>query len=231
MNKYNLLKSEKTWNAIAKSFDITRKKPWNQCIEFINDLSKEDIVADFACGNGRHLIPAAKHCKHVIGLDISGKLIEIVQKKLNNEKIRNVTLLHSDIVNNPIESESVDAAMYIAALHNIQARINRINSLKEIRRTLKNDGVALISVWSRWQDKYRMLFLKKWFFQIGNSEFGDIDILWKQHGLNIPRFYHLYSKKEFQKDLKDSNLKIIEINNTKLISKKHPDNYFAKVTK
>lgn len=231
MNDDYLIKSEKTWNTIAKSFDITRKKPWEKCINFINNLSNEYVLADIACGNGRHLIPAAKHCKHVIGLDISGELLNIVQKKLNNEKIRNVTLLHSDIVNTPIDTESVDAVMYIAALHNIQGRINRINSLKEIKRILKNDRVALISVWSRWQDKYRMHFLKKWFFQIGNDEFGDIDIYWKQHGLNIPRFYHLYSKKEFQKDLNDTNLKIIDFEDIKLHSKKHPDNYFAVVTK
>jgi len=85
----------------------------------------------------------------------------------------------------------------------------------------------LISVWSRWQDKYRMLFFKKWFTQIGKSEFGDINIYWRQHGLDIPRFYHLYSKKEFLRDIRDAGLEILEMQDVKMYSKKHPDNYFA----
>jgi len=130
-----------------------------------------------------------------------------------------------------LQDESVDAVLYIASLHNVGGRDNRIQSLKEINRILKKDGTALISVWSRWQDKFRMQFLKKWFTQIGKNEFGDIDIYWRQHGLDIPRFYHLYSKKEFQNDLCQADLELVEIQNVKMHSKKHPDNYFALVKK
>jgi len=37
----NTKKSEETWNAIAQSFDDTRRKPWQQCIDFINSLPTE----------------------------------------------------------------------------------------------------------------------------------------------------------------------------------------------
>jgi len=121
--------------------------------------------------------------------------------------------------------------LYIASLHNIKDREKRIQSLKELKRILKKDGVALISVWSRWQDKYRKMFLKKWFFKKNKSEFGDIDIYWRQYGLNIPRFYHLYSKKEFLEDLSKSGLKIVEFESVKMHSKKFADNYFVIVKK
>ena len=80
-------KSIDTWNAIAKSFDSTRCKPWKECIDFINILPKKIIIIDIGCGNGRHLIPCAKRCKKVIGLDVSDELLKIVRKKLteNNE--------------------------------------------------------------------------------------------------------------------------------------------------
>ena len=231
MDESYLEKSEKTWNNIAKSFDITRKKPWVQCLEFINNTSKNCIIADIGCGNGRHLLPAAKQCKHVFGLDISSELLYIIKKKLLNDKFQNVSLIHSDVVNIPLKNNSINAVLFIASLHNIEKRINRLNSLKEVRRILKKDGLALISVWSRWQDKYKMHFLKKWFTQSENTEFGDINIYWKQHGLNIPRFYHLYSKKEFKKDLIDANLKILESMEAKMHSQKNPDNFFALVKK
>ena len=61
--------------------------------------------------------------------------------------------------------------------------------------------------------------------------FGDIDIYWRQHGLNIPRFYHLYSKKELQTDIKQAGLDIIKIEGVKYFSKKYYDNYFAIIKK
>jgi ubiquinone/menaquinone biosynthesis C-methylase UbiE len=131
------------------------------------------------------------------------------------------------LVNLPLKDNSFDAVLFIAALHNVKGRENRIKALCEVRRILKNDKKALISVWSRWQDKYRKIFFKKWFTSIGKNEFGDIDIYWRQHSLNIPRFYHLYSKKEFRNDLIEADLNIIELKSEKIISKKYPDNFFA----
>jgi len=223
--------SEDTWNAIAKSFDSTRRQPWKECIDFINTLSKTSTVADIGSGNGRHLIPCAKHCKKVIGIDVSKELLEIVKKKVCKNKLSNVELIHSDAVNIPLRNYCVEAVLYIATLHNISERYRRTKSLKEINRILKPGGKAIISVWSRWQDKFRQHFLKKMFTQLGGNEFGDIDIYWRQHGLNISRFYHLYSKREFQKDIIHGGFEIINLEGKKIHSKKYPDNYFALVKK
>lgn len=231
MIKNNQESSEETWNAIAQSFDRTRRKPWKQCIDFINTLPKTNIVVDLGSGNGRHLIPCAKRCKKAVAVDISRELLQITQNNLTENNLHNVVLLHSDVVNIPVKNNSFDALLFIASLHNIKGKENRIQSLKEIRRILKNNGKALISVWSRWQDKYRKQFFKKWFKQNNEGEFGDINIYWKQHGLNIPRFYHLYSKREFISDLQKAGLEILEIQDVKLHSKKHPDNYFAIIKK
>jgi len=116
-------------------------------------------------------------------------------------------------------------------LHNIKGRENRIQTLKELKRILKKEGTALISVWSRWQDKYRKMFFRNLFMDKKELEFGDIDIYWKQHNLNVPRFYHLYSKKEFEEDLKKAGLVIKKIESVKLHSKKYADNFFAIVKK
>ena len=223
--------SQETWDAIAKSFDITRRKPWKQVIDFIEKIPQSSNVADIGCGNGRHLIPCAQHCKKVIGLDISEELLKIVQKKLDENNLTNVDLVQSDIADMPLEDDSVDYVLFIASLHNIKGRDRRIKALGEVKRILKKDGKSLISVWSRWQDKYRKQFLKKWFTKTGEEEFGDIDIYWRQHGLNIPRFYHLYSKREFTDDLQKAGFKTIEMQEVKLHSTKYPDNYFATVSK
>ena len=223
--------SEDTWNTIAKSFDSTRRTPWKECTDFIKTLSKKSILVDIGCGNGRHLIPSAMHCKSVIGLDVSKELLKIVQKKIYKNNLNNVELIHSDAVNIPLSNYSVDAVLYIATLHNISKRYRRIKSLKEINRILKSNGKAIISVWSRWQDKFRQYFLIRMITQFGYNEFGDIDIYWRQHGLNISRFYHLYSKKEFQKDINQAGFEIINLEGKKIHSKKYPDNFFALIKK
>ncbi len=220
-------KSEDTWNAIAKSFDSTRRKPWIECIDFINNLSKESLVADIGCGNGRHLIPCAKQCKKVFGVDVSEELLKIVQKKITENNLSNVELMHSEAVNIPIKDNLVDAVLYIATMHNIPQRYRRLKSLMEINRILKKDGEAIISVWSRWQDKFRQHFIKKCLTNVNRKEFGDIDIYWRQHGLDISRFYHLYSKRELQNDIKQAGLDLIKIDGVKYFSKNYFDNYFA----
>ena len=170
------------------------------------------------------------YCKTVIGIDISSNLLKILKEKVKNKGFSNVICIHGNLIDIPLMSDSIDAVLYIAALHNIKDRNNRIKSLKEVKRILENDGVALISVWSRWQDRYRRHFLKQ-LFSKNNREFGDIDIYWKQNNLNVPRFYHLYSKREFIKDLKQSGLNIEKIMGKRYHSKLSADNYFAIVRK
>jgi len=223
--------AEKTWDTIATSFDATRRKPWSQCLAFINTLTPSDIVADIACGNGRHLIPCAQQCRHAIGIDFSRNLLHIVQTEVKQENITNITLLHANAVDLPLKDNSVDKILFIASLHNIQGRHLRLRSLVEIRRILKHEGRALISVWSRWQDRYRKYFQKQWFCRQRGREFGDTTIWWRQHGLNVPRYYHLYSRREFHKDLIDAGFTLLTMEETFLRSTRYPDNFFAIVQK
>jgi len=229
MKENNLETNEKTWDSIAESFDKTRKKPWKECIEYINQFDNNFIVADIGCGNGRHLIPCSKQCKNVVGLDISQNLLNIVNKKIIDNKIENINLVHANMINIPLKNNSFDSVICIASIHNIKGRAQRIQSLKEIYRILKKNTTALISVWSRWQDRYFMHHVKSIFTHKG--EFGDINVYWKQNNLNVPRFYHLYSKQELIKDVIDANFKIEEITSVKLHSKFFADNFFVKVRK
>ena len=224
-------KSEDTWNTIAHSFNSTRRKAWHECLDFINSLPKNSIVADIGSGNGRHLIPCAKRCNMVIGIDVSEELLKIIKDKLYENNLKNIDLIHSDAVNIPIKSNYLDAVLFIATLHNIPERYRRQKSLKEINRILKPGGKTIISVWSRWQDKFRQHFIRQLLNRFDKNEFGDINIHWRQHGLNIPRYYHLYSKREFKNDLEQSGLKILKLEGVKYFSKKYYDNFYAIVEK
>ena len=221
--------AQKTWDKIAESFDITRQKPWIYCLEYIHSLKPTDVVADIGCGNGRHLLPCAKQCESVFGLDISLQFLRIVQKKLHYKSLTNTSLIHADAVYLPFTEDSFDAILFIASLHNIRGGDHRRHALTEVARILRPGGTALISVWSRWQDKYYRYFLKQLITH--KRDLGDIEVWWRQHHLNVPRFYHLYGKREFLRDLQSAGFQIQHCKAVMICSKRYPDNYFALVQK
>lgn len=227
MTENHFKDSEEIWDAIAESFDATRRNPWQDVVDFIDELSGSDVIADLGCGNGRHLVLCANKCRTVIGLDISRNLLKITQNKMK-EKQHIAVLIHGNLVHIPIKKDMLDAVLYIAALHNIKGRKNRIRSLEEVKRVLKDDGRALISVWSREQEKFRGCFTVS---SDNDCELGDIKIDWRQNRLNVPRFYHLYNKGEFIEDIEQSGLEIERISEAKLHSRRFTDNYFAIVRK
>lgn len=212
----------KEWDEIAKSFDATRKHAWEECINF---MEEGDIAIDIGCGNARHLIPMAEKCKIAVGIDISFNMLKISKEKIAKKGLKNVLLVCCNACYLPFKDRTFDYALFIATLHNIKGRENRIKALEELKRILKKDGKALISVWARWQDRWRKYFFKEIFkFR---REFGDIYIPWRKDGLNVKRFYHLYSMAELKKDIKKAGLKIEKAWSVRKASKKYSDNHFT----
>jgi len=209
------------WDKIAGNFDVTRRFPWKECIEFIDKI--KGICLDIGCGNGRHLIPAAEKCRLAIGFDISIKMLEVARKNLGEKGMRNVMLVRGDARRLPFPDDFFDGILFIAALHNIKGRDGRIKALEEVKRVLKPDGRALISVWSKWQERWRRYFILHPFK-------GDIYVPWRR-GVEVKRFYHLYSMRELKRDAKKAGLKIERAWSVKKASRKYADNHFIVVKK
>jgi ubiquinone/menaquinone biosynthesis C-methylase UbiE len=220
-----------TWDQIAISFDKTRKRPWRQCIDFLRSLSRNYIVGDFGCGNGRHTIEIANHCKQVIAIDLSKKLLHILEQKIKS--YHTIELIHADLINIPLKDNSLDSVFYIASLHNIPKQKQRLKSLKELYRVLKPNGSALISVWSWNQDKYNKVYKNFETINIKSEyiEKGDVFIYWNQDNLHVPRFYHFYDRNEIKNELLETGFKIHSFKEEMIASRTSPDNYFITVIK
>lgn len=219
-----------TWEKIAGSFDSTRKKPWKQCLDFIDHIGSSALILDIGCGNGRHLIPSARRCRFAVGVDISFNMLTICRKSLLENNITNFSLVRADATNLPFRDNTFDFILFIASLHNIRGRHQRVNALREVKRVMKDGGKALITVWARWQDRFFFTFLAEMFLR-RHEEFGDIEVMWKRDSLNISRFYHLYSVREIVKDIKEAGLKIEKVEKVKISSRYLADNIFAYLTK
>ncbi len=64
--------------------------------EHLDEGFKPRVALDFGCGVGRILIPLAKRCERVIGLDVSETMLNEARRNLRAGGLDNVTLLRSD---------------------------------------------------------------------------------------------------------------------------------------
>lgn len=202
-----------TFDEIAPHFDITRYKPWPESKRFISTLRKGSMVLDLGCGNGRNSIYLAKEGMRVIGIDFSRGLIKIAKNKMEWKEVEDqVNLLEGEIASLPLQDDTVDAVLYIATLHHLPTPNDRLQSLKEVARCLKSNGRALVSAWAQEQEKFKDELKVTKDKKEDGFEYGDIFLPWKmKEGRVFQRYYHLFSKNEFEDLIEKSGLEVVRI--------------------
>ena len=204
---------------IAQDWNRLREKPWPVLIEFLKKIDdfkfdSKDYLLDLGCGNGRHSLFFSNKVAHVIGVDFSCNLLRIANKKRKTLNIDNISYLMADISSLPFKAEMFNKIIFLATLHHIPNRMNRLSSLNEIKRMLKSSGSCLITVWRRWQKRFFWHFFKQLFHYLlklkSFGEFGDIFIPWtRQDGEIVQRFYHLFTHREIRKLIKKAGFQMV----------------------
>ena len=232
--------NEACYNGFAKDYDNKRKKPWVPLKIFLEELKQQDykfngILIDLGCGNGRNL-PLLKNSNNtVLGIDKSLKFLQLTK---NNKDLHdlNVHFLLSDMLALPIRPNSIDSIFSIASIHHIMNNSDRNLILVYCNSILRKNGYIIISVWRKFQKKYRIYFLfefikQKFSFKYkrrqesqGLQELGDIVIPWtvSSNQITYNRYYHLFSKSELKRLL--AEFQILRLN--KLGGPNKKDNYF-----
>jgi ubiquinone/menaquinone biosynthesis C-methylase UbiE len=220
------------WNLIAEDWDRKRSKPWRALEDFIDFLKNENIEfkginVDIGCGNGRNFILFNGNNSKIIGIDKSIDLLKKAKKKRDekgfsdNLNANKVDLILADMQFLPIRKNSIHNIFSIAALHHIKTSRNRQMVISEIYRILKISGLLLITVWRKWQERFRKHFIidflkrmlskkfRKSQKELGLPEFGDKFVSWTlpQKNETVNRFYHLFSKREIFSLLKRFSIK------------------------
>lgn len=225
------------FNEIAESYDRLRAKPWKVFLNFVkrekffHSLSKDALILDVGCGNGRHSILCANLGFRAVGIDVAPKLLKVAKQRIKKSNLSGkIHLIISDVLFLPLRDRCFEKLLFIATLHHIPFSKARLQCLLEVKRVLVKDGKALITVWRRWQPKFIGYFLKDFFkriFKRSSEEFGDIYVSWKVGNKDVQRFYHLFSKREFLKLLKNANFIIERISSEDLERVKIKRNFFA----
>ena len=101
-------------------------------------------VLDLATGTGDVLLTIAKKqsaVQRLIGLDMANQMLRIGRQKFGRQHISSFSLVPGDAQNIPFENNSFDVVTMAFGIRNVP---NVSMCLKEIFRTTKNNGRALI---------------------------------------------------------------------------------------
>ncbi|MFW5847203.1 MAG: class I SAM-dependent methyltransferase [Nanoarchaeota archaeon] len=195
---------------IALGYKNSLRKREGYC-KFEREYLKKQIkkntksrILDLGCGIARHA-PLFGRVAEYIGIDISKKMVEIAKNDLRKRKL-NVKLLVGDLRNfdSKIKGKFDLVLLMYHTLGCINSKEERINLFNKIRMRLKNEGVLIIHVHNR-NNIRNIKFLISSVFSSG--AFGTKKI--RSGNLSGAKI-HFFSKKELEKELKKSNLEILE---------------------
>jgi len=178
---------KKVWDKIAPEW-AKYKKPGEKTLDFMEN--QEGKVLDMGCGSGRYMIK--KKNQEYYGIDFSREMIKLAKKKAKILGI-NAELKVAGVDKIPYPDNFFDSALYDSSLHCIHSKIKRKNSLKELFRVLKPEGIAKINVWNKEAKRFR------------NKKKKDT-VKWTTKG---PRSYYFYDPKELYKEIEDAGFKIL----------------------
>jgi ubiquinone/menaquinone biosynthesis C-methylase UbiE len=107
-------------------------------------IERGQKVLEAGFGPGFFTIPAARIVGQegvIYALDINEAAYESVQKKLQEEEVKNVNLLLRDLSNTGLENKSIDVCFLFGIFH---AFDNPIPIIQEMHRVLKESGILSI---------------------------------------------------------------------------------------
>lgn len=182
-----------TYDAIASHFAATREYAWPEVEAFL-DGREGAVSLDIGCANGRHAELLAARTERVVGVDVSRGLLAEARTRAASREF-DMDLVQGDAAGLPIRESGIDLAVYVATIHHLPTRGQRVASLDELARVLAPGGRGLVSAWSTAHEKF-------------DSEAGfDTTVDWTlPGGETVPRFYHIYAPEEFEADIAESAL-------------------------
>lgn len=116
--------------------------------EALKKFSKTKVrsILDIGCGTGSHAIPLAKKGYSVVGVDVSGPMLEIARKK--SAGLKNLKFLRMDMRKIELR-EKFDAAIIMFAALGYAGGFNGVKkTLVGIRKHMKPGGILIFDVWN-----------------------------------------------------------------------------------
>jgi ubiquinone/menaquinone biosynthesis C-methylase UbiE len=103
-------------------------------------VSSRSLIIDVGCGTGLFFTHVAEKAKVVVGVDISSKLLAKAKERARN--FCNVHLVRGDADHLPFKKHSFTVVSAFTLLQNMP---KPLTTLKEIKRTMKPNGLVVVT--------------------------------------------------------------------------------------
>jgi tRNA (uracil-5-)-methyltransferase TRM9 len=152
-------------------------------LEMLAERWKRGKLLNVGSGHGADFIPFKDNFE-LYGVDFSSEMVKFALRY--SQKFGFPVNLHvADARHLPFADNTFDWAIAVATYHHLQGRDSQLSALAELRRVLKPEGEAFITVWNRCQ---RRFWLKK----------KEVAVPWKAGGQTIYRYYYLFTYPELE---------------------------------
>jgi 2-polyprenyl-3-methyl-5-hydroxy-6-metoxy-1,4-benzoquinol methylase len=196
-----------SYTSFAHEFDQTRQAPWPEFDHFLAYTRKHAKVLDAGCGNGRLADFLKPKEVSYLGIDHNSALLEAAQ---TNHPQAQFEL--ADMADLKLEEEAFDNVYCIAAFHHLPTKKLRKKVLADFHKTLKPDGILILTVWNLVQMKYAAEWLRACFQALTTlglkGSWKDLWIKWSHYPLK--RYYHAFLPQELRKLFSDTDWEIEE---------------------
>ncbi len=152
-------------------------------------------LLNLGCAHGPDFLPFALNFE-LHGVDLSTEMLRFARKYAQKYELR-VNLALADVRTLPYRDNTFDHAISVATYHHVRGETDRLAALRELKRVLKPDGEAFITVWNRWQPRF-------WF------KGKEIAVPWRTREKTLHRYYYLFSYPELEKLVNEAGLEVIE---------------------
>ncbi|MEZ6109763.1 MAG: methyltransferase domain-containing protein [Pirellulaceae bacterium] len=172
-------------------------------------------VADLGCGTGRALVPLVERGFHGLAVDLSQRMLEIVEEKAHQGDLPIVCVRANLVELDCLPDASLDYAMSLfSTLGMIRGWRNRVQAMRETRRILKPGGVFVLHLHNYWYNLYDpggpwwviSNWLQSWFSR--EVEAGDRYFEYR----GVPNmFLHVFTRGEIKRLLRASGFRLREL--------------------
>jgi tRNA (uracil-5-)-methyltransferase TRM9 len=153
-------------------------------------------LLNVGCAHGPDFLPFGQGFE-LWGVDSSPAMLR--QGVRYSTKLRlYVNLVAADALFLPFADNTFDWAISVATYHHIKGREEREKAFVELRRVLKPEGEAFLTVWNQGQPRF-------WF------KSKEQQIPWRLREKTVYRYYHLFSYGELRKLLVKTGWEIVAV--------------------
>jgi len=183
------------YDEISKGYIHWRSKGWS--IVNIVRYCGEGILADLGSGHCIQGYTGLKvsNVNYVLCLDISPGMLTKGKNMFQHSNI--IDFIATDITSIPLRKKCLKCALVIASLHHLDYR-DLVKALYEIRRTMLDRGLVIITTWSPWQLRFLPKLIMNYLLKLLDPLVNPRIILvpWRRRNIKLLRIYFLYTLKE-----------------------------------